>query len=144
MSVPCCPLGSYEGDEASCSSTKTRRARKEHACCECIIPILPGARYEHVSGVWDGDPSSFKTCSSCVEIRDHFACGNGYVFGMLWDDLHENFIPEMKAGGPCMEGLSPAAKQRLFNARLEWLETDDGREWTEEKLARVTERNDGR
>lgn len=36
-------------------------------------------------------------------------------------DLEENFFPDMKAGGPCMEGLSPAAKARLFDRRMKWL-----------------------
>jgi hypothetical protein len=79
--------------------------------------IAIGERHEYVFGVWDGDPTSFRTCLLCVEIRAHFAC-NGWIFGRLWHDLRENFLPEMKAGGPCMEGLSPAAKTRLFEERL--------------------------
>jgi len=97
-----------------------RTARKEHQCYECreVIPI--GAIYEYASGVWDRQPSSYKTCLSCVEIRNHFAC-DGWLFGQVWQDIRDNFFPDMKAGGPCMKGLSPEAKGRLFDLRMKWL-----------------------
>ena len=56
-------------DPPSCFSAATRRARKEHRCCKCRRAIKPGERYEHASGVWDGSPDSFKTCSRCVKLR---------------------------------------------------------------------------
>jgi hypothetical protein len=123
VSVVCCPLsGRGDADGYTEAHTSTvRRARKEHRCAECRETIPAGARYEYQSGIWEGDPFSHKTCLSCVEIRDHFAC-DGYIYGELWNDLEQNFFPDMKAGGPCMEGLSPAAKGRLFERRLKWLE----------------------
>lgn len=123
MSVQCCPLtssGDFEGP--SCSSTTLRTARKDHICCECDLGIKKGDKYEYTSGVWDGYPDSFKTCLSCKEIRDHFSC-DGWMYGHLWSDLEENFFPSMKAGGPCMEGLSPEAKARLFEERMKWFES---------------------
>lgn len=130
MTVQCCPLsssGDYEGP--SCYRSRVRTARKDHHCYECGADIKPGDRYEYVSGVWDGCPGSHKTCLSCVEIRDHFAC-DGWIFGQLWSDLRENFFPDMKAGGPCMEGLSPAAKARLFDERMKWFEARAARRRT--------------
>lgn len=56
-------------DPPSCLTTETRRAKKEHTCCECWRLISPGDRYEHASGVWDGRPDSFKTCARCVGLR---------------------------------------------------------------------------
>lgn len=138
MSVVCCPLSSGDGETAECSSTQRRRARKAHVCCECSQPIAVGEVYEYVSGIWDGSPSSYKTCLSCVEIRDHFSC-EGWIFGQLWDDLEENFLPDMRAGGPCMEGLSAAAKHRLFAARLEWLATAPGKRYLAEHAAQPPE-----
>lgn len=117
--MTCCPLDGHDGDGPECFSRKRPRARKEHRCTECRETIEPGQQYEHASGIWDGSPDSFKTCLSCVEIRDHFAC-NGFVYGELWNDLEDNFFPDMKAGGPCMAGLSPAAKQRLIDERMKW------------------------
>ena len=101
--------------------TVRRRAAKEHHCDECRETIRRGDHYEHFSGLWEDRWTVYKTCLSCIEIRNHFAC-EGWMFGRLWEDLEENFFPEMRAGGPCLEGLSPAAKGRLFERRLAWLE----------------------
>lgn len=121
-SVQCCPL-SNDGDGYMEACYKTiRKARKPHKCYECGDAIPAGSKYEYYSGIWEREPFSHKTCLLCVEIRDHFACGGGWLFGELWNDLAENFFPNMKAGGPCMEGLSPEAKARLFERRLQWLE----------------------
>ena len=112
----CCPLS--EGDGPSAFSSKTRRARKAHKCCECRGTIAAGEEYLYISGVWDGSPASFKTCSTCVEIRGHFACGAARgILGELWNELRENFLGEMFAGGPCLEGLSVRAKEALFAAK---------------------------
>lgn len=122
--VACCPLQGNDGPAPSCHSRDTRRARKEHVCNECREKIARGERYEYVSGVWDGRPDSFKTCLLCVEIRNHFAC-EGWIYGEVWSDLRENFFPDMAAGGPCTAGLSPAAKQKLIDERMEWYFAQD-------------------
>jgi len=122
MSITCCPLiGSCEAGP-SCYSHETPTAKRPHRCYECGETIRPGTKYERFSGIWDGKPGRYKTCLSCVEIRDHFSCGEGFIFGALWEQMEDNFFPDMKAGGPCMEGLSPVAKGRLFELRLAWLE----------------------
>lgn len=134
----CCPL-SNDGDGPSCFTESIRKARKEHQCYECRDPIKIGERYEYVSGIWDGRADSFKTCLLCAEIRAHFSCGHGWVYGEVWSQLRDNFFPDMKAGGQCMAGLSPAAKQRLIDLRMEWYfdqdECDDSRweGWTPDK-----------
>lgn len=117
----CCPLQSDADGFIEDFFSKQRTARKDHACTECFETIPKGTKYENASGFWEGRPVDFKTCASCVEIRDHFACDGGYIFGQLWEDLEQNFFPDMKAGGPCLEGLSPQAKNRLFEKRTEWL-----------------------
>ena len=123
MSVTCCPLsGAFDGP--SCSTRTRPKARKEHQCCECREVIAAGAVYERIKGIWDGSANTFATCLSCAEIRDHFAC-EGATLGELWRDLEDNFFPDMRAGGPCMEGLSPAAKGRLFERRTAWLLEED-------------------
>lgn len=117
----CCPLsGSDDGEYVQGHAVKLRTARKEHKCYECGEVIMPDSKYEYASGVFDGSGFSHKTCMSCREIRDHFSCA-GFIYGQLWEDLENNFFPDMKAGGPCMEGLSPEAKGRLFDERLRWL-----------------------
>ena len=83
-----CDCSTDFGDAPSCSVVKTRRARKEHKCCECHGLILPGSRYEYTSGIWDGDPMDFKTCLTCVAIREQY-CPRSWVYGMLAESIHE-------------------------------------------------------
>ena len=45
-----------------------RKARKEHKCCECSSTICVGAAYQYSSGIWDGEPASFKQCLACHNI----------------------------------------------------------------------------
>jgi hypothetical protein len=116
----CCPLTGNDHATAATIQTVTRpTAHKEHHCTECGEVIAIGSKYERIEGLWESSWSTYKTCLSCVEIRDHFAC-EGWIFGQLWEDLEQNFFPEMKAGGRCMEGLSPEAKARLFERRTAW------------------------
>lgn len=119
MSATCCPLTEADG-ECEFSSVDNPVARKGHCCCECVGAISPGEKYQRNVGKSDGDMWSMATCHLCAEIRNHFSCGGGYFLGTLWDDLRENFFPKMVAGGPCLEGLSAAAKERMFAAWREW------------------------
>lgn len=123
-SMMCCPLSGNDGDQASVSLVTTPKAGKAHQCCECGDAIPRGAKHELYKLLSDGRWSAYRTCLLCVEIRNHFAC-DGWIFQYLWSDLQDNFFPEMKAGGGCMEGLSPAAKARLFEKRLEWVFSHD-------------------
>lgn len=118
MNATCCPLSGCDGDASGFIKSAFVKSRKEHQCCECLKTIAVGETYESVRVLWDGSFDVFKTCTTCSEIRNHFAC-DGYTFERLWGDLRDNFLPDMKAGGPCMEGLSPAAKAKLFEAALE-------------------------
>ena len=115
----CCPLS--EADE-TCTlyNEATRKAKKSHKCEECQEEIKPGDLYSYSTMLFDGSWTTTKMCLSCKEIGDHFTCGSRIV-GQLWEELEEYFFPDMKAGGPCMEGLSPANKARLFDSRLVWL-----------------------
>jgi len=124
-SMMCCPLSSDGDGEGECVDNAVVRARKDYVCCECDDPITKGTEHERYKMLWEGSFSTSRTCLSCVEIRDHFACNGRWIFGCLWGDLEENFFPEMKMGGPCMQGLSPEAKARLVAARMEWYFTQD-------------------
>lgn len=54
----------------SCFSAKIRKARVMHKCCECRQPINPGDQYRYSSGIWGGEPETFKQCLICAEIWD--------------------------------------------------------------------------
>lgn len=135
----CCPLGAC-GDPPSESMYSFPVADVDTKCEECRATIRSGTKHElyeytnddgyYEEGEDEKAPddmqdtrswSEARTCMLCQEIRDHFSCGNGYIIGRLWSDLEENFFPDMKAGGPCMDGLSPAAKALLFEERLKWV-----------------------
>ena len=65
-------------------------ARTTHKCCECGDTINPGERYQRVSGVWEGEFDTFKTCFVCVKIReDFFPCG--WYYGCIRTEFRENF-----------------------------------------------------
>lgn len=57
------------GNGPSAYSSRVRTARKQHRCFECGKSIMPSQMYEYASGIWDGEPSSFKTCMRCVALR---------------------------------------------------------------------------
>lgn len=48
------------------------KAAKEHCCDECGDKIEVGERYQYISGKWDGDFMTFKTCEICARIRDDY------------------------------------------------------------------------
>jgi hypothetical protein len=56
-------------DYPSCWTDSHPTARIRHRCCECGGVIEPGEKYHIFSGVWDGEPSRYKTCSDCQSIR---------------------------------------------------------------------------
>src|SRR3712207_563056 len=60
---------SCDAEPASVMTVTIRHARKPHRCCECAGEILPGQPYEYVSGIWQGQADSYKTCIACAEDR---------------------------------------------------------------------------
>jgi hypothetical protein len=100
---------------ASFSTNEWRTARKQYVCCECGDPILPGAKYEHVFGVWDGDVSVYKTCYLCVRIRKSlFSCG--WIYGQMWQDIQDSY------GDDCETDEEEEENERLGRDANWWLE----------------------
>jgi hypothetical protein len=48
-----------------------RKARKEHTCSACRLPILPGHYYASVFLLYDGDAETIKRCGSCQTTHLH-------------------------------------------------------------------------
>jgi len=101
---------------------KVRKARKEHKCCECHEEIKAQESYQYCSGIWDGEPSSYKTCLSCVTLRNDYLvkCGDELAFGELKDGISNAFymdygIKEFLIDFP--ENITEFKK--LFNRELE-------------------------
>ncbi len=51
------------------SLMKTRKARKEHKCCECHGVIQRGELYHYHHGIFDGNPVHYKVCDDCEVLR---------------------------------------------------------------------------
>lgn len=65
-------------------------AKIQHECCECKRLIEPGEKYEYVSGKWEDEFNTFKTCLLCAQIRDElFVCG--FCHGTLWARIHSEY-----------------------------------------------------
>ncbi len=60
----------FMSDRPGCFNSITRTARKDHKCCECWRTIKAGEKYQYSSGVWDGEPDSFKQCLNCHDIMN--------------------------------------------------------------------------
>ena len=71
-----------------------RKARKAHRCCECGGIIQPGEQYTYHSGIWDGDPDSYKICPDCEQLRKEYNATREYdelaPFGYLIEWLTED------------------------------------------------------
>lgn len=56
-------------DQPTVYSATIRRSRKPYSCSECDGAILPGDQYERAFMVFEGYPSTYRTCEPCVNLR---------------------------------------------------------------------------
>lgn len=95
---------------------KILKAAKHHKCTECGGSIFPGERYERVSGLWDGEFSTYKTCPRCLEIR-------GYVKNSIpcfchgLGDLIERAYEAIGEYADELPGLMFGLLRRIYKAR---------------------------
>ena len=64
-------------------NTSFVKARKPHRCCECCRTIEAGERYQSVTGKWEGDVDTYKTCSECLELIKQIDDDCCYCHGTL-------------------------------------------------------------
>ena len=113
-----CVLGK-DGDEAEFYNVIQRTARKPQQCYECGETIQPGQSYERTAAKWYGESVEvFKTCSLCVEIRTKFSCGQGWMFGSIWEELEEGLFDRLTHG--CLTGMSVAAREKVLSRWRKW------------------------
>lgn len=109
-----------EYPEAFC--TKQRRARKEHKCCECYTKINKGDLYQYSSGIWSGEPSSYKQCSDCHTVCNALMCHSEYETdspdGLNFGYLKEFFYGYICTGFKGQEALNSFAKDLGFEPRF--------------------------
>jgi len=113
-------------DRWELESTTRPKARKSYKCGECSKTIQPGEEYESYSGKSDRKFWIFRTCLTCVEIRDRFCCG-GYEFGAVMESIFEALNEREDLDLGCLDDLSPKAVTRVCGM-LDWLDECEGKE----------------
>lgn len=73
-------------------SMKEVKARKEHQCCECSEPIVPGQTYENATGSYCGTICHYKSCLPCGRIRRDFCCAYEGLREMFWEVLGFDYV----------------------------------------------------
>ena len=107
-------------------------ARKRHRCCECRGFVEPFDIYQHVSGMWDGDFNTFKTCPHCLQARDFYIEDLGsrdfrdpddgqFCFGQLFEDMREAADESNLYG----TGLKFRAYRYIIEARMRYEASKD-------------------
>lgn len=86
------------------------KAQKEHVCDECGQVISIGEQYERVTGKWEGEINTYKTCVDCLSIRNEMFCEN-WCYTRLLEYLSE-YVAEVKGDIPekCLLSLTPRAR----------------------------------
>jgi hypothetical protein len=101
-------------DYPSFYDEKRRKARKEHRCIECKLPIPKGFEYYAASGKWDGEVETMKLheeCREALNIKNRGVdCDDAIPFGCLFIDgldpketedllakLRGKYVPEVAA-----------------------------------------------
>lgn len=113
-------LSSSDYDAPKMYSEKVVKARKSHRCCECGRLINVGNHYQKACGKWGGDFGEFHTCMDCLNIREAFRCGGGFLFGQLWDSLHE-FRNDVTAA--CVAKIKTVSAKQYY---MDWLREQRG------------------
>lgn len=116
-------VSSYSDAATEFYSDAMRKAAKPYTCEECGDAIAKGDRYEYASGKTEGDFWTFRTCATCVEIRNAFCC-DGWVLTTLWEEIRDQLFSqwdEMKAIDCLAKLESPAgiAKMRAKYAEYQ-------------------------
>ena len=114
------------GDEADFHTSSVQKSRAVRVCEECCGAINPGDEYERVFYVWDGMKETYRTCKTCLEIRNTFMCS--WHYSMVWEDLQEAFVYQDGIPWSDIGSLSKEARDIM----CDWIETeiwgDDGGE----------------
>jgi hypothetical protein len=67
--------------------------------------------YQKITGKWDGDFDSYKTCLDCMNIRNGLSCAP-VGLGNLWPEIGEVF-DEFK-NTACLDKIKTASAKAFF------------------------------
>lgn len=94
-------------------------ARKQHVCCECYAPILPGEKHFAYRGKWDGDLQTGRQHLLCMEacmfvrdkLNDNECIGFGKLNEFIGDAYH--YLREQKTNDTVRKFRSMVAAIRM-------------------------------
>lgn len=92
---------SIDGDRPDVYRETTHTARKPHKCIECSRVIAPGERYSSAFMLYEGHPSTFKTCAHCMVGQAWLSenCGGIMHHGLIEEmEEHAQTYPDHKFG----------------------------------------------
>lgn len=115
-------IGTDSYDPAEFYNESFHVARTEKQCCECRETIAVGSRYFRAIGKWEGVFASFIQCTPCREIQIVFACGQGYMFEQLWEDMFDVVFEHLTVRSSCFNQLSIEARAKVTEQWWRWKE----------------------
>ena len=122
MNCSCINIDIDDGESEMDVVEKILVARKEYTCCECGMIILPGDKYEHARGKWNGSFQTFKTCATCKSIRSAFFC-NGWSYGRILEDLHDHINDtDGNISSECLSDMPKPARDEVCDMIEEYWE----------------------
>ena len=115
-----CDASIDDYESAYVCNVTTPKARKPHKCTECGQIIEPGIKYEYVTGIWDGDSHTYKTCPDCLSLRRQFF-PRGYYYEGLWENFW-NHVDSVDCEIPesCIAALTPGARAKVCAMIEKW------------------------
>lgn len=82
------------GELPKVCTSSTPRAKRNHRCCECRGTIQAGETYHCFTGLWDGEWSTYRTCSECEVLRGDLCKAMDQddwpPFGNLYEEVFES------------------------------------------------------
>lgn len=105
-------------------------ARKEHKCCECRTPILPGETYAYIFMLYDGDTSVFKQHLCCwsmarhinldlVGMQKHDDWGGGYC-AFNFGEIRQFFIDNCEYSFKNLSPMKNCSDGRYQSLKVVW------------------------
>lgn len=115
MSNCTCQIDAYDDYDAypKVFRKEVRTARKDYTCYECQHSIVRGEKHEYSVGLYENRWEANRTCMICAEIRDCYFCS--YIFGSVWEDMHEFYLYNGDFKVCMLDKLSPDARQVMID-----------------------------
>ena len=125
MECSCDIIIDTSDSEADFIVEKIRKSRINHKCCECREQINIGEEYEHAKCCWDGDITTYKTCLSCVSVREMMFPA-GWSYEMMWEDVSDFISDNGGLNESCLSKTHPKAREKMCEMiEKEWLIDDE-------------------